>query len=203
MATGTKILKRLTVRDFIGSKMSILAYAQKGIKKEGDVLGEAVPLMRVVGQVMGYRTGESRDGGSAWIECRGNFQATNLQTGEVQKSVAKMILPNVVSEPLAAALMGGADTADFAVEIDVVFDETTATMYYFEARTLMEVETAKPVAGILARLEAAGVKMTEPLKLAAPKLSEADRKKQEAATKKADEEKAKRKADAEKGTAKA
>lgn len=189
-STGTKILKRLTIRDFIGSKMALLAYAQRGIKKEGDKLGEAVPIMRVIGQVTGYRVGESRDGGSSWVECRGTFQATNLQTGEMQKSVAKMILPNVVSEPLAAALMGGADTADFAVEIDVVFDETTATMYYFEARTLMEVETAKPVAGILARLEAAGVKMTEPLKLAAPKLSAADTAKQAAASAAADAAKA-------------
>lgn len=193
MATksGQKILKRLTIRDFIGQKEDLLAIAQTGKKNKDDAIGEPVTIMRVLGQVTGYRTGQSRDGASAWVECTGTFHATNMQTGEVQKSVAKMILPNVVSEPLAAALKGGASSADFAVEIDVLFDRSTITMYQFEARTLMPVESTEAVTNIMARLENMGVKLAEPLKLAAPKLSEADRKAQQAAIEAADKAKGK------------
>lgn len=191
---GQKILKRLTIRDFVGDRGGLLAIAQTGKEKPSDKLGDAVPILRVIGQVTSYRVGQSRDGGGTWVECLGNFHATNLQTGEVQKSVAKMILPNVVSEPLAAALQGGATSAEFAVEIDVVYDETSVTFYTFEARTLLEVQPSDAIRGIFSQLAEKGITMTAPLKLKAPTLSEADQKKQDDAIAKRDKEKAEEKA---------
>lgn len=203
MATeGNKILKKLTIRDMVGGKPAILAAAQMGRADGTDDKGKAckvgsegkeVPILRVVGQVNGFKAGESDNG--SYVELKGTFQGLNLITGEVVNNVARCILPNAISEPLAAALANGStESADFAVEISVAYQESAAVMYVFSARSLMKSAPAAPVQDILARLEASGVRMTAPLALAAPTLSDADRKAQETAGKAADAAKAQKEA---------
>lgn len=194
---GQKLLRKLTLRTVVGSKADILAIAQGGRVKPTDVVGEPVPVLRVVGQVNGYKAGQSDYGD--YVELKGAFQAVNLVTGEVTDGVSTAILPDVVGNALAQAIKGGAEAAEFAVEVDVTYVEKAATMYEFSVRTLVKPQTAAPVAGILARLESAGITMTAPKQLAAPKLSDADRAKQAKAEAEAD---AKRSKDKGKETAK-
>lgn len=184
MATvGTKLLKKLTVRTFIGGKADILAYAMTG-RKDKESEGSDVPLIRVLGNVMGYKSGESDFG--SYVEMRGEFHATNLQTGEILESVSKCILPAVVGDSVAAAMHGGAESVEFAVELDVRFSEKAATMYEFSARSLIAPKAPKAINALMERLQSQGIEMTKPLALAAPKLSDADKAAQAAAEKNAD-----------------
>jgi hypothetical protein len=204
MATGSKLLKKLTLRTFIGSKADILAYALTGRMvakgKDGkDVqvgsTGEPVPLMRVLGNVTGYRTGQSDFG--EYAELKGNFHATNLQTGEILEDCTKCILPGVVGDSVASAMAAGAESVQFAIELDARYSEKAATMYEFDARTLVKPQTPKPINDLMARLQQEGIEMTKPLALKAPVLTEAQKEAQAAAEKKADEDReAKAKTDA-------
>jgi len=182
---GQKLLRKLTIRTAVGSKADILAAAMTGRERDKDPVGEPVPILRVVGHVNGYKTGQSDYGD--YVELKGSFQGTNLLTGEVTDGVNTAILPDVVGESVAQALKGGAEAAQFAVEIDVAYVEKAATMYEFSTRTLLKPQTAAPVAGILAQLGAEGIEMTKPKALPAPRASDELRQKQAAAEKAADE----------------
>lgn len=210
MATGTKLLKKLTIRTFIGGKADILAYAMQGrpqrekkdkdgkqvFEKDGKTPvmegygeeGVSVPLMRVLGNVTGYATGDSDFG--PYTKLKGQFQATNLQTGEVLEGCSLAILPAVVADNVAGAILAGAESVQFAVEMDTRFSEKAATMYEFEARTLLKPQTPDPLKALMDSMATQGIEMTKPLTLAAPKLSDADKAAQAEAEKKADEAKA-------------
>lgn len=174
---ASKILKKLTIRDVIGNKAAILAYAMMGQTVSKDATGKevrsasgsAVPLLRVLGQVTGFKAGESDYG--SYVELKGAFQGTNLQTGEITEGVSKCILPDAVGEPLANAMHNGAESVEFAVEIFVKYNETAATMYEYEAMSLLKPQTPKPIESLFARMQAEGIAMTVPLKLAAPILT--------------------------------
>lgn len=199
-ASGTKIISKLTIRDVVGSKPKILAAAMTGRANDEAKDGKPVPIMRVLGQVQGFQAGEGDNG--AYIKLRGLFQATNLLTGEIIDNVPIAILPNTVGDLLAGIMVGGAKSVDFAIEVDVQYDEAAATMYVYSFRSLMKAATSAPVQAIQALLESSGVKLTAP-RLEAPKdLTAAQLKAQDAAQKAADagKEKAKDKA---KETAKA
>lgn len=183
---GQRLVKKLTIKTLIGGKMDILAAALTG--REGKAnKGDPVPLMRVVGQVTGYKTGTTDLGD--FVELRGSFLGTNLITGEQMDNVSRAIMPDVVGDAIAAAIKNGAEAAEFAVEIDVTYDEAAATSYVYSVRSLLKVAVAAPVLGIMERLAASGIIMTPARQLAAPKVSAADA---EAATKRQAEADAKR-----------
>lgn len=177
--TGQKLLKKLTIKDCVGGKPAILAAAITGKAKADDKLGRAIAILQVLGQVTGFVPGESDMG--AYVKLKGMFQATNLLTGEVFDNLSTAILPDVIADLAVAVIKGGAEAANFAVEIDVHYDEAAATMYVYSVRSLLKAAPAAPLLGIMAQLQSEGVKLTKPLAIAAPTLSEADAKKQAAA----------------------
>lgn len=180
---ATKILTKLTMKEFIGKKAALLAYALTGKKNEDAVTGEPVKLLRVEGQVTGFKSDESDFG--AYTQLNGVFIGTNMQTGEIVQ-VSRAILPGAVGELLSNAIKNGAEAVDFAVEVYIEYDEAAATMYKFSTRSLIEPETPSPIASLRAKMLANGVKLDEPLKLAAPSLSKDAAKKQAAAEAAAD-----------------
>lgn len=169
---GQKLLKKLTIKTMIGSKVEILGIALTGREREKDVKGDPVPLLRVIGQVTGYKTGNTDYGD--FVELRGSFMGTNLVTGEQMDNVSRAILPDVVADAVASAIKNGAEAAEFAIEIDVTYDEAAATSYTYGVRTLLKIAAAAPVLGIMERLAATGITMTPAKQLAAPKASPAD-----------------------------
>lgn len=184
--TGSKVLTKLTMKEFIGKKAQLLAYAITGKKSEESVTGAPVKLLRVVGQVTGFKTDESDFG--AYTQLNGVFVGTNMQTGE-QVQVARAILPGAIGELLSNAIKNGAEAVDFAVEVFIEYDEAAATMYKFSTRSLMAPEQPKAVDNIMAKLLAAGIELDAPLQLAAPSLDKGAAEKQAAAIAKADEAK--------------
>jgi hypothetical protein len=174
----TKILKKLTIRTFIGKKSEILAIAMTGRTKSMDEdgkevfssTGKPVKMMRVLGQVSGFSTGESDFG--SYVKLSGDFFATNMITGE-ETTASQALLPSEIGEPIANAIKAGASAIDFAVEVYVEFDESSATMYKFSARSLIKPETPKPITALMDRMASLGVEMTKPLAIAAPTLTPA------------------------------
>lgn len=189
---SSKILKKLTIRSAVGTKQDLLAYAMTGQtvtkddagKEHRSATGKDVPILRVLGEVTGFKAGQSDYG--SYAELQGIFVATNLQTGEVTDGIAKCILPDAIGDPLASAIHSGADAVQFAVEISVAFDMAAATMYVFNARNLLPASTPKPIEALEARMKSLGIKMTEPLKLSAPTLTAEQMKEQEESGKRAD-----------------
>src|SRR5277367_1653847 len=177
--TGVKILRKLTIRQVVGDKAVLLAAAQMGRDKSNGT-SKPVPILRVVGQVVDFAPGESDAG--PYVKLKGQFEATNLLDGTIISDVAVAILPNMIADRVSAALLGGAKAVDFAVEIDVNYDETAATLYVFSARSLLKAQDSAPLTSIYAKLAIEGISLTAPLKLAqTPTLSAEDTKKQEAA----------------------
>lgn len=165
---ATKILRKLTIRDAIGGKAEILKAAQSGRSVSKDENGKdvfskegaSVPLLLVLGQVRGFVAGEGDNG--AFLKLKGSFEGTNLQTGEVIQNVGVAILPNFISDLLAGAMTDGVDAVDFGVKISVKYDEAAATMYVFEAESLMPAQESKAITGIKAQLAAAGIALPKP-----------------------------------------
>lgn len=197
---SSKILKKLTIRDFIGKKPDILAAAMLG-RPKGTVdgkevfigtAGQPVKLMRVLGQCTGFKADESDNG--PYVQLSGQFVATNMLTGE-EVATARAILPDAIGDLVSASIKSGAEAVDFAVEIFVEYDEAAATMYKFSAQSLMKPETPKPIASLQARLLEAGITLSKPLALAAPTLTDEQRAAQAEAEARADA------ANAEKGKA--
>lgn len=186
----SKILKKLTIREFIGKKSEILAIAITGKASKEATTGAPVKMMRVLGQCTGFKADESDNG--PYVQLSGQFVATNMITGE-EVATARAILPDAIGEQVAGAVKAGAESVDFAVEIYVEFDEAAATIYKFSAKSLIPMATPQPIQALMAKLQALGVTLTAPKLLEAPKLSEADKAKQaaaEAAADKAQAEKA-------------
>lgn len=164
----TKILRKITIRDVVGSKSEILRIAQTGrtVTKGADgkdvysADGAPVKLMTVIGRVNGFTPGESDMG--SFLKLKGAFEATNLVTGEVFTDVGTCILPNFVSDLMANAMKSGADSVDFAVALSVVFDEAIPTMYKFEAESLLPAQESDSIAAIKAQLAGAGIALPKP-----------------------------------------
>ncbi|MBK9497433.1 MAG: hypothetical protein IPO08_23505 [Xanthomonadales bacterium] len=170
---ATKILKKLTIRDVVGGKAEILKAAQSGRSVSKDengkdvysATGVAVPLMSVIGRVHDFTPGQSDHG--AFLKLKGDFEATNLVTGEVFSDVGTCILPNFISDLVANALKGGAQGVDFAVRVDTRYDEAAATMYVFDAVSLMPARESDSISAIKNALQAAGVALPAPAGLKA------------------------------------
>lgn len=160
-----KIIRKLTIREAIGGKGEILKAAQSGRKAEDAKTGDPVQILQVIGRCTGYVPGESDNG--PYVKLKGEFQGVNLLTGEVIENIATAILPNFVGDLVAGAVQSGAESVDFAVVISVNYNEDAATMYEFTAESLLPPQQSKAIAGILGQLQAAGVALPAPAKLAA------------------------------------
>jgi hypothetical protein len=84
---------------------------------------EPIKVMRVIGQAVGTKSGESNYG--AWTCLVGQFKATNPETGETSEA-AVLFLPDVALVPLQVALAQG-DTKGVAFAIDIFVKAATNT----------------------------------------------------------------------------
>lgn len=89
---------------------------------------------------------KTTDYGDSW-RLSGQFLAFNVLTGERFESSVSY-LPDVVSEPLAAAVRATNQPVEFAVEVGVQFDRSVATRYTYYAETVREISQAPALAGI-------------------------------------------------------
>jgi hypothetical protein len=144
-----EILRKLTIRN-CGFSVANIKEAIEGIDE-----GESVELLKVVGKTTMAAKGQTDKG--EYTALGGEFTAVNMLTGEVFTS-AKCILPNFISEMIAAAL-AQSPQVEFGLLIGAKVDESSVTGYQFTTRPLIE---AKPTESMLSLLNAAGIDPNAP-----------------------------------------
>lgn len=137
----TDLLKKLSFKTVVG----------KVNRRELPENGESMLVMRVIGVANKTVTGNSDFG--AFVGFLGNFEATNVATGEVFRS-GQMFLPNVCSNLLEAAVAanGGANV-EFGFDIGVK-EADNAIGYEYTAAPIIEASETDPVALLKSRISA-------------------------------------------------
>lgn len=129
---ATKIVKKISMKTICG-KVSV-----KNLPDEGDK-----PLMRVIGQAKGIKTGTSDYGD--WAALTGIFEATNIETGEVYRS-GVCFMPEIAQDMVIPALMQDSATAvDFAFEIGAEASEDSSVGYVYTIKPLIEAAESDPL----------------------------------------------------------
>ena len=137
-----KILKKVSAATVFGDVKKLRATAEKGG-------GESVPVMRVMGVAIGTRTGTSQYGD--WISLRGQFSATNLETGEEFRG-SSLFVPDELTDMIAAQLSQDVKSVEFAVDIGV--RESDAVIgYEYTVEPLIEPAENDPLKSIAARID--------------------------------------------------
>ena len=91
-------------------------------------------LYRVFGVTAGVKTGETQYG--TWTAFVGEFQAVNVETGEVFNS-GKCFLPEIVESGILVQL-AQAESVKFAFEIGIKPNEEVAIGFEYTARPLLQ-----------------------------------------------------------------
>lgn len=158
-----KLIRKLTIATAFGDKLALLKAAETGRPSPEAEVGTPVDILEVVGRVSAMKPGTTKrtlptgeEVSSDFVKLMGEFEATNLLTGEVTQNDV-CILPNFVSGMMAQAIKGGAQAVDFAIKLQVRFKLSAATMYEFTAESLIPIQQAKTVAGIKAQILARGL----------------------------------------------
>jgi len=166
---AAKLLKKITVAD-CGLDMKALLMAkiapaaQTGVGP-GDVpilsdVGPSVPLLRIMGVVVSAAVGMRTmpDGKQTeWLAFKGQFEATNLITGEVYQS-GSCIMPGALPDMLYGAIKnpdGTFKNAEFAVEFGAHYDKGAVASYVFDTKTLLAPKESDAMASLKAQVAAA------------------------------------------------
>lgn len=107
-------IKKISVATVVG-KILIETLVAHHSKNGADA---ALPLMRVLGQAVGTKTGTSAYGD--WTALVGRFKATNLESGEVMEA-SQCFLPEIAMVPIQVALSntGAGGSVTFAIDVSV------------------------------------------------------------------------------------
>lgn len=150
-------------------KLSVAAvYGKIDIKK---VVNSEKPIhvMRVYGQAVGTKSGESNFG--AWTSLVGQFKATNPETGE-QSEASTLFLPDVALLPLQVALaQEGARGVMFAIDIFVKASTNTkpgGSAYEYSFEHVLPPAENDPLAQLEARIAETTKAITDQSAKAAP-----------------------------------
>ena len=179
---AAKLLKKITVADCgIDMKALLMAKvmpaAQTG-KDANDMpiladKGPSVPLLRIMGVVVGASVGNRTmpdNSRSEWLAFKGQFEATNLITGEVYQSGA-CIMPGALPDMLYGAIKNDDGTfknAEFAVEFGAHYDKGAATSYVFDTKTLLAPKESDAMAALKAQVAQTAGLLAAPAEGAAP-----------------------------------
>lgn len=129
------LIKKISVKTVCGDLKVLL--------RQGK-LKDNMLLMRVMGIATGTATGTGDYG--SWVAFKGSFEATNMINGIVRQS-GRCLLPDVASELLEAAVVqSGVTGVEFAFDITLHFDNTSATGYVFGATPLLTPSANDPLA---------------------------------------------------------
>lgn len=119
------------------------------------------PLYRVYGFATGTRKDtdierketDTRPGFGSWECLIGQFEAVNLDTGEVSRS-GQCFLPQFAVDMVSGQFGDGVDRVKFGFEIGAKFDATTPTKYTYQVAPLLEVSEDDPLKAIASQISA-------------------------------------------------
>jgi len=127
-----KLAKKITVKGVCGDvKKNVLMLAKDGVIPNG----EKIPLMRVIGKANRFEIKKTDIGESVCL--KGQFMATNLETGEETRA-GSCYLPETAVEAVAGMLQGEVDSVEFGFDISVVTDDSSVVGYVYDVLPLIE-----------------------------------------------------------------
>lgn len=154
-----KLLKKLSIATAIGKIPTVDVQVPKMkdgapvLNGKNETVMETVqraveqPLMRVIGLANDTKTGNSTYG--AWLSFSGQFEATNILTGEVSRS-GNLFLPDVATE-LLAPVVKAASGIDVMIGFDIgVKPCNNAQGYEYTVTPLTEPSEDDPIARLKA-----------------------------------------------------
>lgn len=153
---SAEILRKVTIK---GCGWSMAAIKAATAETEE---GQTVDLLKVVGRTTSARKGQTDKG--EYTLLGGDFFAVNLATGETFQS-GKCILPNFISETLAAAL-ADSPACEFGLLIGAKNAPDSVTGYEFTVRPVVEAKRSESLAALM---DAAGIDPNAPRLEAPPK----------------------------------
>lgn len=149
MKTATKtasLIKKVSIKSVFGD-------IKKSVERiPGDETNPVkTPIMRMVGTVIGFKTGTSDYGD--WIGFKGDFVAVNLQDGKAFRG-GQAFLPEVASNLVQAAIMDTDDDISITVAFDIFVQRAdNPTGFEYTAKPLMPVAESDPMMLLLASVE--------------------------------------------------
>lgn len=143
-----QLLRKISTATVFGGKGNVLDIVMKD-------RNTAHPLYRVVGIANGTREGKSkfddRPDAQDWRALLGQFEATNLITGEVYRS-GVCFMPGYVVDTVAGQFGGDVENIKFAFDIAAKYAEKSATSYEYFASPLIEPAEGDPLSSLSASL---------------------------------------------------
>jgi len=132
------ILRKITTATIVG-------------KIDRPAKGDKVkPLYRVYGMATGVKTGSTQFGD--WTGLTGQFEAVNLETGEISVSPV-CILPEPMNSLLFSRVQAG-ESVQFAYEIGVEHSEKGSTGYAYTTKPIVKETQNDPLAELRAAVKA-------------------------------------------------
>lgn len=138
-----QIIKKVSASTVIGSTKELRKLAESGE-------GKSVDIMRVVGVAIGVKSGMSSYG--EWVALRGNFSATNMETGEEFRG-STLYVPDEITDMIAAQL-STATSVEFGVIIGVK-ESDLVIGYEYVVTPLMDTGESDPIAALNAKIDKA------------------------------------------------
>lgn len=145
-----KILKKISASTVVGNVKRLREIAENS---EGVV----APIMRVIGVAIATKSGVSQYG--EWVSLRGQFSATNLETGEEFRG-SSLFVPDELTDMIAAQLSQGVKSVEFAVDIGVMVSDAVIG-YEYVVEPLLEPSENDPINSLIARIESSEKKVKQ------------------------------------------
>jgi hypothetical protein len=132
----------------IVSKISIKSIGANPKQAIKELKNAPVVLAHIYGRAGDTKVVENKEAGTTSDALLGQFEAVNVETGELYRS-AKLFLPNIAQQLVVAEVKrllaeGGADV-DFAFEIISVPSTKSAVGYEYQVKSLLKPNAADPL----------------------------------------------------------
>lgn len=107
------IISKITIATIGCNPGAVKTVKPEELSKEGDL-----PLARLYGKLTGTKAETDKNTGNFYLAFLGNFEAINMQTGEVFKS-GKMYLPKGISELVENGIKNAPEGSQIAFAFEV------------------------------------------------------------------------------------
>jgi len=123
-----ELIGKISVKTVIGNKKTINDAVS-------TYKGASVPIMRVVGRVTGIERGSSTYG--EWLALKGNFQATNILTGEIFMSGTAFLDTTYCKTIEDELIKEEVSVVEIAVDVNAATSATSQSGYIYSLRPLL------------------------------------------------------------------
>lgn len=142
------IIKKISIKTVCGTpEREVIGEDKDGKNIIGFVKRD---LMQIVGICTSTRTGSTSYGD--FVGLRGQFQATNLETGEEFRSAQCFLANDIIDLIMVQLSMENTTSVEFAFIISVKPSDAPIGFEY-AARPLLETQKNDPIASIMKRIE--------------------------------------------------